>query len=78
VSITHNSERPEDQILDFNSQSISTQATDKLKADMRSSLIAGRKTGAVAVSLEDFEIKMQLGQGTFGRVYLAELPGTGR
>lgn len=28
------------------------------------------------VKLEDFEIKMQLGKGTFGRVFLAELPTT--
>ena len=28
------------------------------------------------VKLEDFEIKMQLGKGTFGRVFLAELPST--
>ena len=45
---------------------------------MRSSSCAGRKTGVANVKLEDFEIKMQLGQGTFGRVYLAELPGTDR
>ena len=30
------------------------------------------------MNLEDFDIKMQLGQGTFGRVYLALLPQTGK
>ena len=33
-----------------------------------------KKASAVDVNLEDFDIKLQLGQGTFGRVYLAELP----
>ena len=67
--------------LDFDTVSQSTAASDKsnqLRADMRSSSCAGRKTGVANVKLEDFEIKMQLGQGTFGRVYLAELPGTDR
>lgn len=45
---------------------------------MRGSSCAARKTGAVNVNLQDFEIKMQLGQGTFGRVYLAELPSSGK
>ena len=30
------------------------------------------------VQLEDFEIQCQLGRGTFGRVYLAILPATGK
>ena len=40
---------------------------------MRKSSIMRRKREN-DVKLEDFEIKMQLGKGTFGRVYLAELP----
>ena len=30
------------------------------------------------VKLEDFEIQLQLGRGTFGRVYLALLPANGQ
>ena len=33
---------------------------------------------APEVSLEDFELKSQIGKGTFGRIYLAELPETGK
>ena len=37
----------------------------------------GKKANLADVNLEDFDIQLQLGQGTFGRVYLAILPQTG-
>lgn len=49
--------------------------TNEIKMDMRkSSLIRSRKEKKV--NLEDFEIVMQLGKGTFGKVYLATLPNS--
>ena len=46
---------------------------------MRTSNQLGKSGRANAnVKLEDFEIQMQLGRGTFGRVYLAILPSTGQ
>ena len=45
---------------------------------MRTSSCAGKKQQVADVALGDFDIKVQLGQGTFGRVYLAELPQTGK
>ena len=41
--------------------------------DFRGSVMMKRRTTKDKVKLEDFEIKSQLGRGTFGRVYLAEL-----
>ena len=38
----------------------------------------GKKANLAAVNLEDFDIQLQLGQGTFGRVYLAHLPATNK
>ena len=39
----------------------------------------GKSGRAIAnVKLEDFEIQLQLGRGTFGRVYLAILPTNGQ
>ena len=35
-----------------------------------------KRATADKVKLEDFDIKSQLGKGTFGRVYLAELAST--
>ena len=46
-------------------------------ADIRSSTIM-KSRRPTNVKLEDFEIKMQLGKGTFGRVFLAELPATNK
>ena len=45
---------------------------------MRGSSRVSKKATATDVNLEDFDIKMQLGQGTFGRVYLAVLPQTSK
>lgn len=51
----------------------------KLAADMRRSSVLGKSGRAAAnVNLEDFQIQLQLGRGTFGRVYLAILPSTGK
>ena len=51
----------------------------KLAADMRRSSVLGKSGRASAnVNLEDFQIQLQLGRGTFGRVYLAVLPSTGK
>jgi serum/glucocorticoid-regulated kinase 2 len=41
----------------------------------KSSLLKRKKTITDNVKLEDFEIVMQLGSGTFGKVYLAKLAG---
>ena len=38
----------------------------------------GRMSGAVEVELSDFTVTSELGRGAFGRVYLAELPATGK
>ncbi len=45
---------------------------------MRGSSAIGKKANLADVNLEDFDIQLQLGQGTFGRVYLALLPATGK
>lgn len=45
---------------------------------MRTSSQMAKKASLADVNLEDFDIQMQLGQGTFGRVYLAILPQTGK
>lgn len=50
---------------------------EKMKSELRGSSCAGKKASVANVGLEDFDIQMQLGQGTFGRVYLAQLPQTG-
>ena len=51
----------------------------KLAADMRRSSVLGKSGRAAAnVNLEDFQIQLQLVRGTFGRVYLAILPSTGK
>ena len=66
---------------DTDNVSRSTSATDqqtKLRSDMRGSSLASKRVTAADVRLEDFDIQLQLGQGTFGRVYLAQLPATGK
>jgi len=45
---------------------------------MRGSSLRGKRNHMRDVQLTDFEIQMQLGRGTFGRVYLALLPATGQ
>lgn len=50
---------------------------DNLMRESRESvLIRSRKDTNSNVSLEDFELQLQLGRGTFGKVYLAELKKT--
>ena len=44
--------------------------------DFRGSIAMKRRATVEEVKLEDFDIKSQLGRGTFGRVYLAELSTT--
>jgi len=64
--------------MDFDQQSMATANTSKQNdhyEDIRASTIM-RSRRPTNVKLEDFEIKMQLGKGTFGRVFLAELPST--
>ena len=68
--------------MDFDQNSVATAATQQSKSneamqDIRASTII-RSRRPTSVKLEDFEIKMQLGKGTFGRVFLAELPSTGQ
>jgi len=65
--------------LDFGSKETEASVrTDQVRQDMRTSSTVGKKGNAADVGLEDFDIKLQLGQGTFGRVYLAFLPQTGK
>ena len=70
-----------DDDMDFDQQSMASKASKKTSkdeeafADIRASTIM-RSRRPTNVKLEDFEIKMQLGKGTFGRVFLAELPST--
>ena len=70
--------------MDFDQNSMATTTTNKTNNkhqealdDIRASTIM-RSRRPTQVKLEDFEIKMQLGKGTFGRVFLAELPSTGQ
>ena len=44
----------------------------------RQSICAGSMPNAVPVELSDFTVMSELGRGAFGRVYLAELPSTGK
>jgi serum/glucocorticoid-regulated kinase 2 len=45
-----------------------------LDIDIRGSILIGsRKKNANLLALKDFEFKLLLGRGTFGKVYLAEL-----
>ena len=50
----------------------------KVLQDIARSSLQRRSTKVADVNLQDFDIQMQLGQGTFGRVYLAVLPTTGQ
>ena len=50
-----------------------TSAFSGMGTDFRGSVMMKRRTTKDKVKLEDFEIKSQLGRGTFGRVYLSEL-----
>ena len=70
--------------MDFDEQStahtstaLQSEKSEEHMADIRASTIM-RSRRPTNVKLEDFEIKMQLGKGTFGRVFLAELPVTGQ
>ena len=76
---TRFSMKQDDTEMDFENQSVKTVATSASKQealdDIRASTIM-RSRRPTNVKLEDFEIKMQLGKGTFGRVFLAELPST--
>ena len=47
-------------------------------SDFRGSISVKRRATVEAVKLEDFDIISQLGRGTFGRVYLAELSQHGK
>jgi len=47
-------------------------------SDFRGSISVKRRATAEAVKLDDFDIISELGRGTFGRVYLAELTQSGK
>ena len=48
---------------------------NKAKADLqRTSTLIGRASASEEISLGDFDLEAVLGEGTFGRVYLAHLP----
>ena len=44
----------------------------------RTSQFMGGSPDIAEVELKDFIVKYELGRGAFGRVYLAELPSTGK
>ena len=47
----------------------------KIHQEMRNdSIMTGKKLSNPYITLADFVIKLQIGQGTFGKVYLAQLP----
>lgn len=54
------------------------ESSGKIVDDMRGSSLRGKRKNMHDVQLQDFEIQLQLGRGTFGRVYLAILPATGK
>ena len=48
---------------------------NRAKADLqRTSTLIGRAQSSEEISLGDFDLEAVLGEGTFGRVYLAHLP----
>ena len=56
-----------------------TRAEKAINEDIqRTSQLINSQAGVETVELKDFIIKRQLGRGTFGRVYLAELPAKNR
>ena len=66
-----------------NSNIVASKDDAKRKAELlhdmqRQSTLIGKSMYVESVTLEDFDLKMQLGRGAFGRVYLAELSITGK
>ena len=48
---------------------------NRARADLqRTSTLIGRASDTEEVALGDFDLEAVLGEGTFGRVYLAHLP----
>ena len=76
-----------DDLLDFDPQNHRSSVAKKNKNnkpvkniddhndDMRGSILMKSRRPSV-IKLESFELKSQLGRGTFGKVFLAELKGT--
>ena len=44
----------------------------------RASILIGKTESAQQVQLDDFNLISEIGRGAFGRVYLVELPATGK
>jgi len=44
----------------------------------RPSILKGKRNTSIPATLQDFEIKMLIGKGSFGKVFLAELPKNGK
>lgn len=67
----------EEAVADDEHDACKGQETHDLDMKRQSSCLS-KKDEAPEVLLEDFILKKQIGRGSFGRVYLAELPQTGR